>query len=87
MNNLLQFALQTLAALLLAGFLYLGWLNFKNWFCTSPTIDALFRKIHKLLSENSLSDSVFTVHEKLTGFTPSNTTPKTNTQIKPMRTL
>lgn len=63
MNNLLQFALPTLALILLAGFLYLGWLNFKNWFCTSPTIDALFRKIHNLLSENSLSDSVFTAHE------------------------
>lgn len=63
MNNLLQFALPTLAALLLAGFLYLGWLNFKNWFCTSPTIDALFRKIHNLLSDHPLSNSVFVHHD------------------------
>lgn len=63
MNNLLQFALPTLAALLLAGFLYLGWLNFKNWFCTSPTINALFRKIHKLLSDHPLSNSVFVHHD------------------------
>lgn len=63
MNVLLQIVLPTLALILLAGFLYLGWLNLKNWFCSSPTVDAIFRKLHQLLSDHPLSNSVFTHHD------------------------
>lgn len=63
MNALLQIVLPTLALIFLAGFLCLGWVNLKSWFCSSPTVGAIFRKLHQLLSENPLSNSVFTHHD------------------------
>lgn len=66
MNALLQFALPTLALITLAGFLYLGVCKLMNWFCFSPTVDAIFRKLHQLLSDHPLSNSVFTHYDNPT---------------------